>query len=146
MNLKNKIDHLMLLQGENIVKPRDSVLKSYSSLDKLNIDKESDFYNFFSTYFTYGLIKRVGIESLVEVAREKEFLALNRNLKNSWNIPNEYIIFANDGYSGGYLYNTEDNSVWNFTLGEQDLLGTDKMKHWDSFYAFLEWYLTSEEE
>lgn len=141
----NKIDELMLSQGKEVIKPDFAVIKSKLSLDAFNIDPKSEFYIFFSKYFTYGLIKRRYAEALVEVARENDFWDLNHTVRIKWNISNSYILCSEDTYHGGYLYNTENCSVWDFTLGEQEFLGTNKMRHWNSFYEFLEWYLNPNE-
>ena len=61
----------------------------------------------------------------------------------AWGFPKNYILFTTG--EGGYFYNVDDNSVWDCGLGEQHLLGTNQLKHWDSFYEFMVWYLTIDE-
>lgn len=59
-----------------------------------------------------------------------------------WDITKNYILFSTGSSESGYLYNTENEKVYEFSLGQQHLLGTDQLKHWDSFYEFMVWYLT----
>ena len=59
--------------------------------------------------------------------------------------PNNTSFFSTGEGEGGYLYNKEDGTVWDFALGEQKLLGTDALPHWNSFYEFMVWYLTDDE-
>lgn len=47
---------------------------------------------------------------------------------------------------GGYLYNIEDDSVWDYQMGQLQQLADGTLPHWDSFYEFMIWYLSDEED
>ena len=65
---------------------------------------------------------------------------------DAWGLPQNYLLFTTGESEAGYLYNKEDGTVWDFNLGDQELLGTNQLKHWNSFYEFLIWYLAVDED
>ncbi|SUD90605.1 hypothetical protein [Psychrobacter phenylpyruvicus] len=97
----------------------------------------------YSKYFLTALNSRNGASTIVDVLDGFPTIISQER----WGIHKKYILFSTGEGEGGYLYNTEDDSVWDFNLGEQQQLIDGTLPHWNSFYEFMEWYLdTSENE
>ncbi|QGM81036.1 hypothetical protein [Otariodibacter oris] len=144
MKLKNKIEILLAKQDMARLKNESEKQLTSKVLNSFGVKNNSEFYKLYTKYFLGCLEYRDGASEIVDPCPPQSFNGVIF-AHEVWGIPKNYILFTTGEGEGGYLYNTEDNSVWDFTLGEQDLLGTDKMKHWDSFYAFLEWYLIEDD-
>ena len=116
-------------------------------LDILGIKKDSEFYEFYSNYIVLSLEGRKYTSELSDCFPPFDYLASSIEFGHEvWKLPKNYLLFSSGEGEGGYLYNKNDGSVWDFDLGNQELLGTNQLKHWDSFYEFLIWYLTVDED
>ena len=146
MNLKEKIDELMKNQNFPTLKNKEFQEQSMIALDKFGIPKNSEFYEFYSRYFGRTLIhnSETGTEMVDCISPPKLMERVISFAHEVWEVPANYILFSTGEGEGGYLYNILDNTVWDFDLGKRELLGTDKMHHWNSFYEFLVWYLTTD--
>jgi len=146
MILKEKIDDLMKNQSFKTLKSKDFQDESKKKLDNLGIPKNSEFYEFYSRYFgrTLNHNSETGTEMVDCISPPKLMERVISFAHEVWEVPANYILFTTGEGEGGYLYNILDNTVWDFDLGKRELLGTDKMHHWNSFYEFLVWYLTTE--
>lgn len=147
MSLKEKIDELMKNQNFPTLKNKEFQEQSMIELDKIGIPKESEFYDFYSRYFGQPIIHNpeTGTE-IVDCVSPSRLLGMTASFAHEvWEVPANYILFSTGEGEGGYLYNILDNTVWDFDLGKRELLGTDKMHHWNSFYEFLVWYLTTDQ-
>lgn len=145
MSLRNKIDKLISAQGDVFIKSKEWIEISKSVLDQLHIPNHSEFYYFYVHYFAYGLKVNLNTDELTDPCPPQDMIKINQMANENWGVPKNYVMFSDGATEGGYLYNKEDGTVWDFTLGEQDLLGTDNLRHWKSFYEFLVWYLTPSE-
>jgi len=145
MELEEIINLLMNKQRRCVKKDKNFQAEFRASLDKIGIPKDSEFYNFYSHYFTQGLIRAESAPEMADYVEPDDALKIFVAFAHeSWQMPKNYILFTSWSSEGGYLYNILDNTVWDFDLGKRELLGTDKMHHWNSFYEFLVWYLTTE--
>ena len=147
MKPKERVDYLMLQQRFNAVAKDDIKTQKKKSLDILGIKKDSEFYEFYSNYIVLSLEGRKYTSELSDCFPPFDYLASSIEFGHEvWKLPKNYLLFSSGEGEGGYLYNKDDGSVWDFDLGNQELLGTNQLKHWDSFYEFLIWYLTVDED
>ena len=147
MNLKEQVANLMSKQPFQTLKSEQRRKESMLILDELNIPKNSEFYEFYSTYYGRNLNYRGGASPIVDPSPpQKSLLRTAFFAREVWEVPEQYILFSTGEGEGGYLYNKEDGTVWDFDLGEQKLLGTDALRHWHSFYEFMVWYLTGTDD
>ena len=147
MKPKERVDYLMLQQRFNAVAKDDIKTQKKKSLDILGIKKDSEFYEFYSNYIVLSLEGRKHTSELFDCFPPFDYLASSIEFGHEvWKLPKNYLLFSSGEGEGGYLYNKNDGSVWDFNLGNQELLGTNQLKHWDSFYEFLIWYLTVDED
>lgn len=145
MNNKEQVVELFNKQKWPVVKKKKEYREFTSkTLLDLGVQKGSEFYNLYTEFFLHNLKARSGA-SVVTDPYPDGFSGVFFAHKN-WGIPKNYILFTTGEGEGGYFYNVDDNSVWDCGLGEQHLLGTDQLKHWDSFYEFMVWYLTVDED
>jgi len=146
MNLKEKVVLLMDKQSQTVKKNKVFQVESENALDELGIPRNSEFYYFYSHYFAQiTFAERETAPEMADcICPDKALKVFSTFAHESWQIPKNYIFFTSWSSESGYLYNILDNTVWDFDLGKRELLGTDKMHHWNSFYEFLVWYLTTE--
>lgn len=148
MNLKEKIALLMRKQTSPalITKPQHKK-EAVLVLNELGIPEHSEFFEFYSTYYGGDLDHREGASVMVDaIIPQKSLLRTAFFAHEVWEVPEQYILFSTGEGEGGYLYNKDDGTVWDFNLGEQKLLGTDALPHWNSFYEFMVWYLTGTDD
>ena len=146
MKLKEQVAMLMNNQPFQTLKSEQRRKESMLILDKLNVPKNSEFYEFYSTYYGRNLNYRSGASPIVDPSPPQNYLLHAAFVgHDAWEVPEQYILFSTGEGDGGYLYNKDDGTVWDFNLGEQKLLGTDALPHWNSFYEFMVWYLTDDE-
>lgn len=145
MNLKEKVENLLSQQEFPVLlKNLEKQRQTDEILSLLGVDKNSEYYELYTKYFLRALDRRDGTPEIIDPCPPQGFKAANF-AHEVWEIPKNYILFTTGEGDGGYLYNVKDNSVWDFTLGQQKLLSTDNLTHWNSFYEFMIWYLTPEE-
>lgn len=143
--MQNKIDYLMHNQKFLLLKSEVAKEEASAALHDLGVRKNSEFYDFYMKYFGRALISKKSYLEMIDPCPSNDMQLTTEMAHSVWNIPESYILFTTGEGEGGYLYNKDNETVWDFTLGEQEFLGTDKMRHWNSFYEFLEWYLTPDE-
>ena len=147
MNLKEQVAMLMSKQSFSAQKSAEYKNGSILVLKELGIPADSEFYEFYSTYYGRNLNYRGGASPIVDPSPpQKSLLRTAFFAREVWEVPEQYILFSTGEGEGGYLYNKEDGTVWDFTLGEQKLLGTNALRHWHSFYEFMVWYLTGTDD
>ena len=147
MNLKEQVAMLMSKQSFSAQKSAEYKNGSILVLKELGIPSDSEFYEFYSTYYARDLRNRSGASPIVDSSPpQKSLLRTAFFAREVWEVPEQYILFSTGEGEGGYLYNKDDGTVWDFNLGEQKLLGTDALRHWHSFYEFMVWYLTGTDD
>ncbi|MCL1624314.1 hypothetical protein M2R47_08710 [Moraxella sp. Tifton1] len=135
------------MSKQPIAGKRDKVKQTDAEkkLIEFNIPPNSEFYNFYKNFFCGHIVCNVDASAKMCDILPPQGLDAAIYAHKNWDIPKNYILFTTGEGGGGYFYNIDDNSVWDCGLGEQHLLGTDQLKHWDSFYEFMVWYLTVDE-
>lgn len=143
---KNIVISLLDKQEYPVIKKKMEK-QEYSSqiLLSLGVKKDSEFYELYTQYFLRSLDSRFGTPEMIDPCPPQDMLGTATFAHNVWGFPKNYILFTTGEGEGGYFYNIDDNSVWDCNLGQQHLLGTGQLKHWDSFYEFMVWYLTVDE-
>lgn len=140
---KNIIENLLKKQKYPVEQKKPEFVKrTQQILIELGIKENSEFYELYSQFLILGIESRFGASEIIDPLQ-----GFPVNIAHErWGIPKNYILFSTGEGEGGYLYNTEDNTVWDFQLGQQQELLNGTLPHWNSFYEFMEWYLTIEEE
>lgn len=150
MNLKSKVEKLLEFQGIIPIKEKETHKEckdiTVNVLKKLGVKETSEFYELYIHYFLGGLNKRDDAYEIIDPCPPQNMERATNFAHEYWAIPKNYILFSTGSSESGYLYNTENEKVYEFSLGQQHLLGTDQLKHWDSFYEFMVWYLTVDED
>ena len=147
MNLKEQVANLMSKQTFSTQKNAEYKNESILVLKEIGIPEHSEFFEFYSSYYARDLRKRSGASPIVDSSPPQKYLLHAAFVgHDAWEVPEQYILFSTGEGEGGYLYNKEDGTVWDFDLGEQKLLGTDALRHWHSFYEFMVWYLTGTDD
>ncbi|SUD90606.1 Uncharacterised protein [Psychrobacter phenylpyruvicus] len=138
-----KIEKLLDKQEYPVIRKKiNKRQETMEILTKLGVKSNSEFMELYSRYFLRALDRNDDTYPLTD-----PFLMETDMAHKHWGIPKNFILFSTGSTEGGYLYNTEDDSVWDFNLGEQQQLIDGTLPHWNSFYEFMEWYLdTSEDE
>lgn len=108
------------------------------------VKKDSGFFKLYTKYFLRFLNSRSGAGEIVDPLPPQGFSA--KMAHDYWDVPNNYILFSTGEGEGGYLYNIENDSVWDFQIGQLQQLADGTLPHWDSFYDFMIWYLSDEED
>lgn len=138
-----------LMNKQPIAGEREQNLRfdAREKLNELNIPTESEFYDFYENYFCGHIIHNLDAHSDMEDLLSPQNLLQTVHFAHEvWEIPKNYIIFTTGEGEVGYFYRIDDNSVWSCGVGEQHLLGTNQLEYWDSFYEFMVWYLTIEND
>ena len=147
MNMKEQVAMLMNNQPFQTLKSEQRRKESMLILDELNVPKNSEFYEFYSTYYGQNLNYRSGASPIVDPSPPQNYLLHAAFVgHDAWEVPEQYILFSTGEGEGGYLYNKDDGTVWDYYVGKQELLGTDALPHWNSFYEFMVWYLTGTDD
>lgn len=144
---KNIVISLLDKQEYPVIKKKIEK-QEYSSqvLLSLGVKKDSEFYELYTQYFLRSLDSRYDTPEMIDPCPPQDMLGTATFAHNVWGFPKNYILFTTGEGEGGYFYNIDDNRVWDCNLGQQHLLGTDQLTHWDSFYEFMVWYLTVDEK
>ncbi|SUD90604.1 hypothetical protein [Psychrobacter phenylpyruvicus] len=146
MSTLSKIEGLLKNQTFPIMEKNvDQKFETEEILLKHGVKKDSSFFKLSTKYFLRLLDTREGNDDIVDPLPTRNFIDRNTFIHKVWKIPKKYILITTIEGEGGYLYNTEDDSVWDFNLGEQQQLIDGTLPHWNSFYEFMEWYLDTSE-
>ncbi|SUD90599.1 hypothetical protein [Psychrobacter phenylpyruvicus] len=144
MSSFNKIELILQKQSYPVIEKKiERKAETEDILLKYGVKKESGFFKLYTKYFLRHLDCHCGADEIVDPLPPQGFSV---NFAHEvWQVPKNYILFSTGEGEGGYLYNTEDDSVWDFNLGEQQQLIDGTLPHWNSFYEFMEWYLDTSE-
>lgn len=144
MNLEEKVKHLLDNQPYPVIKKNTEMAdKTSQILLNLGVQKESEFYKLYTQYFLHSLNHRPYTPDIKDPCDSFRVATFAHEV---WGFPKNHILFTTGEGEGGYFYNIDDNTVWDCQLGQQDLLGTNQLKHWNGFYEFMVWYLTTEND
>ena len=145
MSLFNTVENLLFKQDYPVIEKKpERKIETETILLEYGVKKDSGFFKLYTKYFLRSLNCRYGTSEIVDPLPPQGFSA--KMAHDYWNVPINYILFSTGEGEGGYLYNIEDDSVWNFNLGQQQQLIDGTLPHWDSFYKFMIWYLTNEDD
>lgn len=82
------------------------------------VKKDSGFFKLYTKYFLRFLNSRSGVDEIVDPLPTRSFILRVKFAHEVWEVPKNYILFSTGEGEGGYLYNIEDDSVWNFNIGQ----------------------------
>ena len=130
-----------LAQDGDVVLRKDA-LQAFQALMQMEIDKESEFGEFYTRY-RGGFISSEPRPELLDIAGpaipaipDQTAYVLDR-----YELPEEFVALTSDESEGMYLYNKNNKSVYDFSVGQsQDLINGKIQPRWNSFNEFLEWF------
>jgi len=108
-------------------------------LNELNIKKNTDFYEF------YKLFRSTGTElyELNEILEDYKTPFWGEQYPN---IQDRYLRISSIEGQGSYFYDKETDAVYSVDWNQMDDLVSGKLKpQWKSFYDFLEWYYSEDD-
>lgn len=114
------------------------------ALNALGIRLDSELAEFFINHTITSFSSRSSDEALCDIAAPDNEIADGTHFIHAvWELPENYICLTNIQGEGCYLYDKNSGEVIDFSLADRDefMAGIRQMK-WDSFYEFLNWYLT----
>ncbi len=85
------------------------------------------FFKLYTKYFLRFLNSRSGAGEIVDPLPPQSFSA--KMAHDYWDVPNNYILFSTGEGEGGYLYNIENDSVWDFQIGQLQQLADGTLPH-----------------
>lgn len=145
MNSFNIVEKLLSKQDYPVIEKKiERVQETKAILIEFGVQKNSGFFKLYTKYFLRFLNSRSGADEIVDPLPPQGFSA--KMAHDYWDVPNNYILFSTGEGEGGYLYNIENDSVWDFQIGQLQQLADGTLPHWDSFYDFMIWYLSDEED
>jgi hypothetical protein len=116
------------------------------ALEELGIPLNSEFGDFFREYAVTALDSPGSKDELCDLLEPtKQILDVTEFVHETWKLPENYICFSSGQGEGGYLYDRDTGTVWDFDLADRDdfIAGRHKPA-WNSFFEFMNWYLTEE--
>ena len=119
-------------------------LEAKNILLNYGVKEDSGFFKIYTKYLLGSTSHRSGADEIVDPLPPQGFSA--KMAHDYWGVPKNYILFSTGEGEGGYFYNIEDDSVWDFQIGQLQQLADGTLQHWDSFYEFMIWYLSDEED
>jgi hypothetical protein len=121
-------------------------LQSIGALKKLKVQDGSQFFEFFSQYFL-PFTERFDAEDVLSLSQPSEQIYETTEWARGFDLPQSHIALTSGEGEGFYLYNIEDQKVYDVNLGQpwKDMIAGILPARWSSFYEFLSWYLELDE-
>ena len=147
MSLFNTVENLLSKQSYPVIKKKpEHRLETEIILLEYGIKSDSGFFKLYTKYLLASLNCRYGASEIVDPLPTRSFISRVKFAHEVWDIHKNYILFSTGEGEGGYFYNIEDDSVWDFNIGQLQQLADGTLPHWNSFYEFMIWYLSDEED
>lgn len=144
--MKEQIEYLLSQQSYPVpTRSDEDRKKAQKIMIELGIREGSQFYNLYSEYYLPSINPGSGTDEMIDPLPES-FARAAVLTREGWGLPENYILFTTGEGEGGYLYETEEEKVWDFYLIRREELFKGTLPHWDSFYEFMVWYLTVEDD
>ncbi len=135
------------------IKNDNFIIKDFriQNLIKIEIKQNSSFFEFFSDSYdipsSYRGEELYSLEQILE-DYENEYWINRCELKGKYpEASKRYLQITSIEGGGSYFYDKERDYVYDVDWGEEEAMLTGKLEPWfTSFYDFLEWYYSEEEE
>jgi len=114
-----------------------------SALRSLGVSPQSELAEFFLNYKVTNFSSRNSDETLLDVASPtRQIEEASQFCWEVWEIPRHYLCLTSPEGEGAYLYNLEDEGIYDFSLSaSENLLSGKEPKMFGSFFEFMHWYL-----
>ena len=117
MSLFNAVESLLSKQDYPVIEKKiERIQETKAILIQFGVQKNSGFFKLYTKYFLRSLNCRSGASEIVDPLPPQGFSA--KMAHDYWDVPINYILFSTGEGEGGYLYNIEDDSVWDFQMGQ----------------------------
>lgn len=141
LRVPDQIRQLALSRKGDVL--RKEYLIAQAEMRKLDISTESEIFAFFSEFKASALYSTSSYEELMDVSEPTPQIALGTSfVRDVWKLPAEYICLTSAEGEGCYLYSTQTDAVYDFALAEHESFLWNPMPRWESFFQFIEWYLS----
>jgi hypothetical protein len=138
LGYKNKYINSLFLSQE----------KTINALEKIGISRNTSFYEFYLNGFGFPNILKgeelLSLEQITDYYKEPYML---EELKDKYpKASKKFIQFTSIEGGGSYFYDNQTDAVYDVTWGQEEDMINGIMEPWfTSFYDFLEWYYSEEE-
>ena len=124
---------------------RKNKKKAISELNNLGIPEESQIFKFFEEFTITLFISTSSDEELMDISEPSNQIFTGTEFVHEvWEIPDHYICLTSCEGEGCYLYSKETQAVYDFSLSDRVGFLSSPTPTWESFFEFIEWYLTPE--
>jgi len=115
------------------------------ALNQLGVDPNSEFGEFYMEYQGSFIGPRPVAELLdIEGPAIPAIPDQTEYSQDRYQLPEKFLALTSDESEGMYLYNKDDQAVYDFDLGEyKDFINGKIPARWESFNSFLAWYFDS---
>ncbi|TRX74769.1 SMI1/KNR4 family protein [Pseudomonas mangiferae] len=139
MTNKSIEDYISNLSGDVL---RDDVAEAITALNKLGINKGSDFWEFYVKYQGPFISPRDKPELLDLIGPEiPAILDQTEYVKDRYEIGEEFLAITSDESEGMYLYSISKGDVYDLDISDlKDFLNGKLAPRWGDFGSFLIWY------
>ena len=125
-----------------------TIYEAKKALDTMNIDKHTAFYEFYSTYICIDSSEQEDADLMYDL---NEILEDYKNPFCLWDkypsIGKRYLQLSSIEGEWSYFYDKETDALYGVDWGEMDDFMAGKLDPlFTSFYDFLEWYYSEEDE
>ncbi|GAB1266713.1 hypothetical protein [Aurantivibrio infirmus] len=139
--IPSKIEVLLANQAFNF--NRSDVELAKLEMLKLGIEPSSEFFEFYKSVCVINLHSESSYEELSDVSEPSSQVAVGTNFVHEvWKVPSEFVCITTCEGEGCYLYSKKTRSVYDFSLSEREVFIKDPKPSWETFYDFIEWYLS----
>ena len=116
------------------------------ALEALGIPLDSEFGDFFREYAVTSLASpgdKAELRDLLEPTTQ--IMHVTQFVHEVWELPENYICLSSVQSEGAYLYDRDTGAVWDFDLADrEDFIAGRQKPAWNSFFEFMNWYLSEE--
>jgi len=139
LGYKNKYINSLFLSQE----------KTINALKKIGVSRNTSFYEFYLNGFEFPNILKgeelLSLEQIIDYYNEPYML---EELKDKYpEASKRFIQFTSIEGGGSYFYDNQTDAVYDVTWGQEEDMINGILEPWfTSFYDFLEWYYTEDNE
>ncbi|MEN9866150.1 MAG: hypothetical protein RL748_1740 [Pseudomonadota bacterium] len=119
--------------------------RAMSILRQLGVPASSEFGEFYHKY-QGGFISPRPVAELLDIDGPATPAIPDQTeyVRDRYQLPEKFLALTSDESEGMYLYNTDDQAVYDFDLGQyQDFLAGKVSARWKTFNEFLIWYFSN---
>ena len=138
--IPESIINYLAQEGDSVL--RKDASPAFEALRQLEIDRKTELGEFYTKY-KGGFISPEPRPELLDIAGPAIPAVPDQTeyVLDRYELPVEFVALTSDESEGMYLYNKNNQSVYDFNVGQtQELVNGEIQPRWNSFYEFLSWF------